>query len=60
MISDEELDLMKRQNERNAKYLHRMGRDGVRANRHRTALLAEVDRQRAEIERLRVALEDKP
>lgn len=57
MISDEELDLMKRQNERNSKYLHRMGRDGVRANRHRTALLAEVDRLRAEleVERLRLA-----
>jgi predicted RNase H-like nuclease (RuvC/YqgF family) len=29
-----------------------MGRDGVRAHRHRTALLAEVERLRAEIERL--------
>ena len=49
MIGDEEFALIKRQNERNAKYLHRMGRDGVRAHRHRTALLAEVDRLRAEI-----------
>ena len=53
MISDEEFALIKRQNERNAKYLHRMGRDGVRAHRHRTALLAEVERLRADNERLR-------
>jgi uncharacterized small protein (DUF1192 family) len=49
MISDEEFALIKRQNERNAKYLHRMGRDGVRAHRHRTALLAEVERLRADL-----------